>query len=645
MRIFSPQGKFVLSTLALALFSQVSYAQNYSQSYPQSYPQSADSNELPADEPHTTFDTLVFTAARTPTLLDNTIAQTTVIDEKQLQRYQGQSVLDVLRGQAGVYVTQNGGDGSVGGIRLRGYSSNQVLVLIDGIRYGSVTTGSAALGLLPADQIDRIEILHGASGSSLYGADAMGGVVQVFTKGQNAERSNVALTVGAGTHDSYKGQITGQYVNNATTLSLSTGYEKTDGIDATTRDNFSPYPDKDGFESKNISLVAKHQLNPALDVGVTGLYSESTTDYDSDGYDANFNATPFINTHSDQKNGAISAFANYQHNNLSADVKYGESYDKSTAYDGTTPTGEKYDTTQKQATLQLSYQLPLGKVIGGYENLKQQLDSTRHYDVTSRTINSAFLGYQLNQDKYDVQLNVRNDDNSQFDNKTTYNVGGAYHITPNTRVGASYATNFRAPTFNDLYWQGSENPNLKPETSKNGEIFVENHNQNQRTRLTVYQSKLTDKLAWVTTDPKTYAGQMQNIDKVDIKGASLTSDWTVNNLLFGASYDYVDTEDKKTGKELTYQPKNKGMVYVGYQQPQFDIRAEVQHVGERFRDVSNTNSLDSYTLLNISGNYHVNPNLTISSRLNNLTDEDYETIYGYNQKGINAFVSATYQWF
>ncbi|MFW2176295.1 MULTISPECIES: TonB-dependent receptor domain-containing protein [unclassified Moraxella] len=591
--------------------------------------------------PVTNLPDLTVTATRTPTLVKNIIAQTTVIDETDLQRYHGQSVLDVLRQQSGVYITQNGGDGSSNGIKIRGYGSNAVLVLIDGVRYSSATTGIAPLSLIPADQIDRIEVLYGASGSSLYGADAMGGVVQIFTKGQNADQSNVAVTVGAGTQDSYKGQVTGQLVTPKSTLSLSGGYEKTEGINATNSHNtYSYYPDKDGFESKNASLVAKYQLNQGTEVGLTGIYNQSTSDMDS--------GENVINAYANQKNGAVTGFLNYQKQALSAQFKYGQSFDKSTTYDGadweTGRLDDVFDTTQDQASLQLGYRLPVGQLMAGYEQLKQQVE-TSNYDKKDRTIKSVFTGYQLTQDKYDAQINVRNDDNSQFGNETTYNVGGAYRILPHTRVGASYATGFRAPTFNDLYWKGSENPNLKAETSQNTEVFVENRTNLQKTRLTGYTSDVKDKLTWVTTNPQTYQGQMQNVEKVKIKGVNLSSDWTVANKLFGLSYDYSDVTNQTTNKALVYQPKHQGLVYVGYRQPQFDIRGEVQHIGERYRDASNTNQLDGYTLLNISSNYYINQNLTINARLNNLTGENYETVYGYNQKGVNAFVSATYKWF
>jgi vitamin B12 transporter len=137
----------------------------------------AANGEAEATLPSLTFTT---TATKTPTLVKNTIAQTTVIDEEQLQRYRGQSVLDVLRGKAGFYIKQNGGDGTLSNFSIRGLSAKNVAVLIDGIRYTSLSNGYAELALLPADQIDRIEVLYGASGSSLYGADATAGVIQIF---------------------------------------------------------------------------------------------------------------------------------------------------------------------------------------------------------------------------------------------------------------------------------------------------------------------------------------------------------------------------------------------------------------------------------------------------------------------------------
>ena len=596
--------------------------------------------------PSLTFTT---TATKTATPVKNTIAQTTVIDEEALQRFQGQSVLDVLRGQAGFYVTQSGGDGSMGSIRVRGYKNTDVLVLIDGIRYSSVSFGGSNLNLIPADQVDRIEILYGASGSSLYGADAMGGVIQVFTKGQNAQQSNTALTLGAGTQNSYKAQVSNQLVTNTSTISLSSGYEKTDGINAT-KNAIGANTDKDSFESKNVSLLVKHQLNDQVNMGITGLYAQSTTDYDSDSYDSNWDKTPFAQTYGDYKNGAVSGFVNYQNNQLTSTLKYGQSFDKSTSYDGTTPQGGTYDTKQNQANLQLTYQLPAGSLIGGVEHLKQSLTSNSTYSKDSRTIKSGFVGYQLYQPTYDFQAQLRTDDNSEYGNQTTYNIGAAYRILPDLRLGASYATGFKAPSFYDAFavnpaWNYIGNPNLKAETSKNTEVFVEYSNALTTTRLTAYQSDINDRITTEKLANSSYSTTV-NRNESEIKGLSLTSDWTLNNTLFGLNYTNQRIEDTNQGivTEDASIAENIGLAYIGYKQPSFDIRAESQYTGKRVDGYTKA-ELDRYTLLNLSANYYMTPNLTINTRLNNLTGKEYETVYGYNQKGINAFVSATYKWF
>ena len=605
--------------------------------------------------PEATLPDITITATRTPTKTSNTIAQTLVINETDLQRYRGQSVLDVIRGQTGFNIKQSGGDGTQSNFYLRGMDSKQILVLIDGIRYASLSTGGAALNLLPADQIERIEVLQGASGASLYGSDAMGGVIQVFTKGQNVAYSNVAVTLGAGTQNSTKAQITGQYRHQDTSLSLSAGQDKTDGIDATLPSAaFDIHrPDKDGFTSDNYSLVAKHKINDMLDVGVTGLYADSTSHFD--------NGVAINDAYTEQKNGAFSTFANLSQDKFTANLKYGQSFDKATTFDGadweTGRLADTFNTKQQQTNVQLSYQLPVGQAIGGVEWLKQTLNSSTEYSQKDRTIKSGFIGYQLNQADtkrrgYNFQAHVRHDSNSDYGDKTTFNVGTAYHLTPATRVGASYATGFRAPTFNDAYFKSSYfsgNPNLKPETSKNSEIFIENQHTfaplsaKQKTRLTAYHSKLTDGIV-ITDNYST----MENLDSATIKGLNLSSDWQRNPLLFGLNYDYQDSENggkKNKGKQLTYRATHKGLAYIGYQRPKFDIRAEMEYSGKRFSNASNTKSLGDYTLLNLSGNYYINPNLSLNTRLNNVTDTDYQTAEGYRQKGINAFVSATYQWF
>lgn len=609
---------------------------------------SIDNGEMPQVE----LDKIVVTATRTPTKTSNVIAQTCVIDSETLQRYQGQTVVDVLKNQPGINITQSGGMGTASNFYMRGFDSKQVLVIIDGIRYGSISLGSPSLNLLAADQIDRIEVLYGASGSSIYGSDAMGGVIQIFTKGNNVEQSNVSTTVGYGSNNHYQVGITGQLKNDTSSLSLGVSRNETDGFNAIANsDSYDFNADDDGFKSTNASLALQHKLSDSLSAGISALYTDSTTDIDSAG-----NAFP--NAYSDQKNGSANAYLQYKTPLTVSKLSYGQSIDKSTTHDANSidyQKGSQYDTTQEQARLETSINAQPGTVIVGAEWLSQQLDASdvldfsgypdpavqTPYNPDDRTVKSAFVGYQLADTYYDVQANYRVDDNSQYGHESTYNLGAAIRPLAGMRIGANYATGFRAPTFNDLYWPGFSNPNLKPERTENTEVFVEYVNDVQTSRLTGYY-----------TDAEDLISSAANISEAKIKGLSLTSDWNMNAFIFGLGYDYLDAKDKTANsasynQQLAYRPKNSGMVYVGYQQPMFDVRLEAKHTDDRL--TAENNKLDSYTLLNLSGAAYITPNLRANLRVDNITDEDYTLAsqFGneYATEGTSYFGSLTYDWY
>lgn len=605
-------------------------------------------SELPQVE----LDKIVVTATRTPTKTSNVIAQTRVIDSEELQRYQGQTVTDVLKNQPGINITQSGGMGTASNFYMRGFDSKQVLVIIDGIRYGSISLGSPSLNLLSADQLDRIEILYGASGSSIYGSDAMGGVIQIFTKGNSVDKSNVSTSIGYGSNNHYQVGVTAQLKNATSSLSLGVSRNETDGFNVIANPESVDYnADDDGFKSTNASLALQHKLSDSLSAGLSALYTDSTTDIDSAG-----NAFP--NAYSDQKNGSANAYLQYETPLTVSKLSYGQSIDKSTSHDANSinyQEGSQYDTTQEQARLETSINAQPGTVIVGAEWLSQKLDASdvldfsgypdpavqTPYDPNDRTVKSAFVGYQLADSYYDLQANYRVDDNSQYGNESTYNLGAAIRPLAGMRIGANYATGFRAPTFNDLYWPGFSNPNLKPERTKNTEVFVEYANDAQTSRLTGYY-----------TDAEDLISNAANISEAKIKGLSLTSDWNMNDFIFGLGYDYLDAKDKTANsanydQQLAYRPKNSGLIYVGYQQPMFDVRLEAKHTDNRL--TAENNKLDSYTLLNLSGAVYINPNLRANLRVDNITDEDYilASQFGneYATEGTSYFGSLTYNWF
>ncbi|MGE6246720.1 TonB-dependent receptor plug domain-containing protein [Psychrobacter proteolyticus] len=612
---------------------------------------SIDDSNLPQVE----LDEIIVTATRTPTKVSNVIAQTRVVNSKELKRYQGQTVMEVLRRQPGFSIKQDGGMGQSSNFYLRGYDSKRVLVLIDGVRYGSMSSGQPALSLLPADQIDRIEILYGASGSSIYGSDAMGGVIQVFTKGSNVEQTNFSVTAGVGSNDHYVYGAAAQFANEAgAKLSLSANRNQTKGITALENRSGND-KDDDGFESNNFALNTSISLTDTITIGATGLFSKSNTEFD------NYSFGPGQNAEVDQENGAVSAFSQYENDKITVQLSTGQSSDKVD-----NKVGDEFETKQKQANLLSIYRLPTGQLQAGAEWLKQEVDVNDNtpsnngndsYKINDRTIKSGFLGYQLNKEAYDLQANVRFDDNSQFDSESTYSLGYAVKLAPSLRLGTSFATGYRAPSLNDLYIESAyyvPNENLKVEESKNLEVFIESNNALQTTRLTGFYSRVKNLIS-NEYDPSTFKYQATNIDQAELSGYSLTSDWQISNVLFGSQYTYTNAEElsgANKGKQLVYRPEHTGLVYIGYQAAEFDIRTEAEYVGRTYNVSDNSTFIDDYTLFNISGNYYVSPNLTWTSRINNITNVDYSTneSFGqyasrYNQDGTNFFTSLTYNWY
>lgn len=599
--------------------------------------------------PTTELDELVVTATRAPTKVTNTIAQTRIVDSQELQRYRGQTVLEVLKRQPGFSIKQDGDLGASSNLYIRGYDSKRVLVLIDGIRYGSMSTGQPALGLLPADQIDRIEIVYGASGSSVYGSDAMGGVIQIFTKGAEAADNQFSVTAGVGSHDHYLYGATAQFANEqGARLSLSANRNQTDGISALEYQT-GINKDDDGFKSNNFSLNASIPLTNNVTVGASGLLAKSTSEFDA------YGGTP--NAEIDQKNGAASAFTQFENDKLTLRLSGGGSLDKLD-----NKIGDQFETKQKQANLLSIYKLPVGQMQAGAEWLKQQVDLTDNtpsngsdsFKENERTIKSGFVGYQIAQDAYDLQANVRYDDNSQFDNETVYSLGFAANLAPTLRLGTSFATGYRAPSLNDLYIESAyyvPNEDLKVEKSNNLEVFIESNTNNQITRITGFNSNVSDLIDNVS-DPITYKYKATNIDRAKLSGYSVTSDWQFSNVLLGGQYTYTNAENRSgpnKGKQLVFRPEHTGLAYIGYQATKFDVRAEAEYSGERYNSADNSTSIDDYTLFNLSGNYYVNPNLTLTSRINNVTNKNYTTneAFGdrYSQDGTNFFTSLTYNFY
>ena len=413
----------------------------------------------PTAPPVQRLDPLSVTAARSLQPSVDLLADVTVIGHDEIARSGVQSLAELLQRQPGAEIVQNGGPQSVSGVFLRGANTTQTLVLVDGIRLTSATSGATALEAIPLDQIERIEVLRGPA-SSLYGADAIGGVIQVFTR-RGTEDFSANLAAGYGTYSTRN--VTGGVSGSIGPLRLSVqgGATKSAGFNAfvdPTKFNFND--DADGYSNANVSAYAT--LPWAEGQQLTAQYFRNRLNAQFDGGRGFDDRT--ITTVETWQVASRNQLAPFWVSLLSAGQGTDDSVSELSF--GSFP----FKTTQRQYLWQNELTLPLGILTAALERREERVTTNDNFAATSRNTDSAFAIYRLQHDGHSLQASVRHDDSSQYGGKTTGSIAYGYRFSPSFRMTAGGSTGFRPPTFNDLFFPDFSNPSLAPETSRNVEV-------------------------------------------------------------------------------------------------------------------------------------------------------------------------------
>ena len=398
--------------------------------------------------------------------LPELLADVTVIGADEIARAGAGTLTDLLQRQPGVEIVRNGGPGAVSGVFLRGANTAQTLVLIDGLRVGSSSTGAATLEAIPLEQIERIEILRGPA-SSLYGADAIGGVIQVFTRrGRGAFSANA--TAGGGTYDarSASGGIAGSA--SAVAYAVQVGARASSGFNAIVDpSNFSYNPDRDGYRSANVGGNVSAQWASGQFVDVQYLRNRLNAQFDA-GPDHDDRTITVVETARVESRNTVTPFWTSR---LSAGVAIDDSVSKTGFGDSPFRTTQRQYGWQNDVDLSKATAMP-GTLSAGVERREERVATDVGFAVTARDTNALFAIYRLSLEPHSLQANVRHDDSTQFGGRTTGTIAYGYRLSPEWRLNASYGTGFKAPTFNDLYYPGFSNPALVPETSRNVEAGI-----------------------------------------------------------------------------------------------------------------------------------------------------------------------------
>jgi vitamin B12 transporter len=583
-------------------------------------------------------DSIIVTATRQAARANELISDVSVITREEIEQAGEASLAQLLGRQPGIQLSANGGAGATTSVYIRGANANQSIVLVDGQRITSATSGTASLSRIPLAQIERIEILRGPA-SSLYGADAIGGVIQIFTRrGQGAPSVNASA--GYGTHNTSEGSAGIAGGTDLVSYSVQAGFANTDGFNNLNNDKNAGYnADRDGYDNKNIAASLAVRPASGQEIGVNLLASQGTNQYDTSTSGA---ARDYS---SDQ---TVATYSIYSRNRLNeswvSTLRTGRSTDDAQEYVGSTKTS-KFRTDIDSLSWQNDIKLPLGKALLAAEYAKQKVSGSTAYTVSERTINSLLAGWNGRVDEHSVQFNLRRDDNSQFGAETTGSVAYGYQLTPEWRSHISYGTAFRAPTFNELYYPDFGSSDLKPERSRNTEIGANWERGSHRLSATAYNNEVSNLIETrFVRAPNTYAPV--NVSQALLRGATFAYDGRVAEWTLGTALDLLDPRNDEDGankgNQLARRAKQQLSSYLSRPLGKWELRGEWKLVGQRYDDAANTVRLGGYGLVNLYADYHIEKDWSLFIRADNIFNKEYETANDYAMAGASAFVGVRY---
>ncbi len=599
-------------------------------------------------------DDIVVTASRVSQSRESTLGDVTVISQEQIQRAGAGSITDLLQSQPGVQINTSGGAGTGSSIYLRGTNSDHLIVLVDGIRINSATSGTTAFENIPLAQIEKIEILRGPA-SSLYGADAIGGVIQIFTKKGETDKPLIHAAVGLGSYNTKTAEAGISAASGDTRYGINLNSLVTESFSAirVLPVNASKNPisvDRDGYRNFGISAFIDHTFAVGQILGLQYFGSKGHGNSDTNNGGA-FDFADFTNE--TQQSYALTSkneLTDFWHSTL----KLGKGIDD---YDyHYSATGfSLYKTKQNQYTWQNDLSLPVGTLTLAYDRLEQQVSSNTNYTLTTRKNNGYLAGYLADVGNHSIQASLRKDDNSQYGSHTTGGVGYGYLISPEWRISANYGTAFKAPTFNQLYYPSFGDPTLLPEQSKNTEVSIKYAAEKQHAAITVFDNRISNLIAFSgsATAGCTLGGFCPvNIGRVEIFGATFDGGWNVtDHLTLNGNLAVQSPRDEKTGMLLTRRGNRYGAVSLMHTWGDLQWGAEVTGSSTRYNDTANTKKMGGYALLNLTANYRLTPEWKLETRANNVLDKDYVLSYTgntatsnpYATAGANVFVGLRYQ--
>lgn len=583
------------------------------------------------DSDYVKIEDVVVTAARIKEPVEETTSSVFVIKGEEINKRNFVFVTELFRDLPELSLVQNGGPGKNATVFLRGGGPEHVLIMIDGIKVNSTTTGSFDFSGITVDDIERIEIVKGPQ-STIYGSEAMAGVINIITK-KGTGKPQTELSFEGGSYGTYKSSLTFSGGDVLVDYRLTATHYYSDGISAA----------KDGTERdsyKNSSISGRFGFKPSERFGfeLSGRYYYDRTELD--GFDfIEKKAIDDLNFFSSGNHYILSGRITTMPVDRWEQILTLSRVRDSIRFRDSDDLFNNADIITLRDGLDWQHNLYLNDhytLTAGLEFRKEKGDNRENF---SESINNRafYMNNRLSLLKEYLILNAgfRYDDHERAGSKVTYRVGGLYNLKDlDMRIRGSYGTGFRAPSFNELFFPFYGNLNLKPEETRSWEIGLEKDMLKGDLSLTItyFDQRYKD---LIQTDPNTWTAS--NIAKAEVKGLETALRIKLSEVLYlSGGYTYLDSEDKETGEPLTRRPKDKFNASITYSRKNLSMLVDFIFVGRRF-DSSIKKDLSSYSVTNISLNYKLTKAVTIFSRIENLFDTDYEEAGTYGTPKFSAY--------
>lgn len=575
--------------------------------------------EEPARQPE-----VVVTAQRTSMPVAESLAAVSVITRADIESAGAHDLVDLLRRETGVDVVRGGGFGQQTSVFLRGSNSNHLLVLIDGVRVASVNVGGYAWEHLPLGQIERIEIVRGPR-AALYGSDAIGGVIQIFTRPANGVETGLRV----GSHDTYGIDAGVGFSSARGSLGLRAGHTDSRGINATTPSNFSFDPDRDGFLARNLQLSGSLPLSGQM-LSLRALHTDDRAEFDQGVSSAQ------------NSNGELS-LAGPLGESIAHRLGFGTAHETLE----TMAFFNRFDSRRQQVDWQFDLDLSarhallLGLAwVGEKGGLINSFDGSTRYRG-KRSNRAAFASWRGSFDVHSLELAARHDDNSVFGNATTTQAAWGWRASPNLELRTGFGEGFRAPNFNELYSPGfgglfAGNPDLGAERSENFEVALGLFPDSAlRVELRAFRTDIRDLISFAGSD-----FQAINIARVRIDGVELDADAALGAWKLTGNATWQDPRDRATNQRLLRRAQRKANVRAERALGRWNIGAEL-HAATGIADFAG--ALPGYATLAMHASLHLRAGLSLDARVDNLLNRDYALVDGFATPGTSLLLNLRWQ--